>query len=289
MWPLSQGELIGRRETALDQLITDPRSLVYADRPATDRAEYTRLILAGGYPIALNREDRDMHRWFDDYLDLVIQRDVLEIRNVRERRLLLQILRHLAAQTGQVLNVANIGNAVQVDAHTTGDLVALLESVFLVHRLGAFGSSLGSRVAKSPKVHMVDTGLAAHLLGVTKAKVSGLNPAVLTEFGHLVETFAVNELMKQAGWADERVEFSHFRTRDGQEVDLLIEARDGRVAGVEMKTSSMVSDKDFRGLRMLRDWLGDDFVGGVVINLGEHSFTHDDRLYVLPLDRLWTA
>ncbi len=82
--------------------------------------------------------------------------------------------------------------------------------------------------------------------------------------------------------------FSHFRTRDQHEVDLVVEASEGSIAGVEVKASSTVADKDFRGLRLLRESLGTSFLGGVVLNLGQRAYTYEDRLHVIPLDRLWT-
>lgn len=84
------------------------------------------------------------------------------------------------------------------------------------------------------------------------------------------------------------MEFSHFRTKDQHEVDLVIESDEGPVAAVEVKAKASVDDRDFRGLRMLRDRLGTSFLGGAVINLGTRSYRYDDRLYVMPLDRLWT-
>jgi uncharacterized protein len=275
-WPLSQGELAGSWEVALDLLVSDPGALVTADPSTTTRGDYEKIVLAGGFPLAIARPaGSGRNRWVRDFVDMVIQRDVLEIRKVRQRQVMPVILRHLAAQTGQVLSIAAVANSLQLDARLVGDLIGLLESVFFVHRLGAFGRSLSARVSRSPKVHLVDSVLAAHLLGVTEAKLAARAPATLTEFGHVVETFAVNELLKQAGWTRESVEFSHFRTRDGLEVDLVVETGDGRVAGVEVKAASTISDNDFRGLRLLRDRLGSEFVGGVLINLGQRAYTYD--------------
>lgn len=254
----------------------------------TTRAEYEQLILAGGFPIAQARSTvaaRD--QWFSDFVGMVVERDVLEIRRIRQRRVMPVILRHIASQTAGLLNVSEIAARVQLDNRLVGDFVALLESVFLVHRLEAFGRTLSGRVNRSPKAHIVDSGLAAHLLGVTESRLRARDPSALTEFGHIAETFAVNELIKQAGWSETRVQFSHFRTRDQQEVDLVLHTPDGVVAGVEVKASSMITDQDFRGLRLLRDKLGADFASGVLLNLGQRSYTYDDRLYVLPLDRLW--
>jgi uncharacterized protein len=137
-------------------------------------------------------------------------------------------------------------------------------------------------------VHVVDSGLAAYLLGITESRLEARAPTTLTEFGHVIETFALNEILKQAGWANIPLTFSHFRTKDGHEVDLVCETDDGRITGVELKAASSVEDKDFRGLRLLRDKLGSDFAGGVVLDLGPRAYTKEDRLHVLPLDRLWS-
>lgn len=289
MWPLSQTELVEAPGNALDVLINDPASLVSSKAAESTRADYERIVLAGGFPLALAREPgRSRDRWFRSFVNLVVERDVLEIRKIRQRQVLPQVLQRLADQTGQVVNVANIADAAGLDATTVKDYLGLLEAVFLIHRLEPFTRSAAQRAIRSAKVHSVDTGLAAHLIGLTAQKLSGRMPAALTQFGHLVETFAVNELMKQAGWAQTEVEFSHFRTRDHQEVDLVIETSDGSVAAVEVKASGTVTDRDFAGLRLLRDKLGDAFVGGAVVNLGQRAYSYEDRLHVLPLERLWT-
>jgi hypothetical protein len=246
--------------------MTDPASLTTPEPSGTDRSGYEQMALAGGFPIALARPTsaaRD--RWFRDFVDMVVERDVLEIRRVRQRRILPLILRHLAAQTACVLNVSSIAAAVQLDSRLVGDFVSLLESVFLVQRLEAFGRTLSSRVGRLPKVHLVDSGLASYLLGITQSKLASRDPSTLTEFGHVVETFAVNELIKQAGWSSAQVRFAHFRTRDGQEVDLVAESGDGKIAAVEVKASATIADLDFRGLRLLRDHWRSVGVNGVVV------------------------
>lgn len=290
MWPLSQGELTGHRETALDALVCDPSLLVSSAPSTTSRADYERAVLAGGFPLALARQSgASRDRWFRGFVDLVVERDVLEIRKVRQRQALPALMRRLAGQTGQVANIAKLAEALGVDPSTLRDYLTLLEAVFLIHRLEPFTRSSVSRTVQHPKVHLVDTGLAAYLGGLTERKLAGRLPATLTQFGHVVETFAVNELIKQAGWAREQVMFSQFRTRDQREVDLVIETTSGDVAGVEIKAAGTVSDSDFAGLRLLRAKLGSSFVGGVLLNLGQRSYTYEDRLHVLPLDRLWTA
>ena len=290
MWPLSQGELAGHRETALDTLVADPAALITGTPSISTRAGYERIVLAGGFPLALARQPgRSRDRWFRDFVNLIVERDVMEIRKVRQRQVLPQLLRRLAGQTGQVATLSTISSAVGIDAATVRDYLGLLEAVFLIHQLEPFTRSSTQRATRSPKVHVVDTGLGAYLTGLTEQKLSGRLPSTLTQFGHLVETFTVNELVKQAGWSEQEVNFSHFRTRDQQEVDLVIETAAGSVAAIEVKASGTVADADFAGLRLLRDKLGSAFVGGAVINLGQRSYTYEDRLHVLPLDRLWSV
>jgi len=287
MWPLSQGELRGRKETFLDTLMSDPNQLVRLTASSTTREEYESVVLRGGFPLALQRENGARARWFGDLVNLVIERDVLQIRKVRQRNVLPQILQRLAGQTGQLLVTAKVASLLGLDGKTVGDFIQLLESVFLVHRLEAYGRTLSSRVVHAPKVHMVDSGLAAYLLRITPQRLAARSPATLTEFGHVLETFAINEVLKQAGWAKASVTFSHFRTRDGQEVDLVCETGDGRVAGLEIKSAGNVTSADVSGLRTLRTKMGEDFAAGVVLYLGQLSYTLEDRIHAVPLDALW--
>jgi predicted AAA+ superfamily ATPase len=104
----------------------------------------------------------------------------------------------------------------------------------------------------------------------------------------LVETFAVGEILKQVSWTDEVITASHFRTEAGDEVDLVLETWDGRVAGFEIKAGSRIKDPDLNGLRLLRDRLGDRFVGGFVLNLGELAYRKETKIAVLPLSALWS-
>jgi hypothetical protein len=79
----------------------------------------------------------------------------------------------------------------------------------------------------------------------------------------------------------------HFRTESGDEVDLVLETWDGRVAGFEIKGGTRIKDADLKGLRLLRDRLGDRFVGGFVLNLGELAYRKEDRIAIMPLCGLW--
>jgi hypothetical protein len=287
--PLSQGELHGHRDHFIDQLWSDPERLPRAAGRAVTRSEYADRILAGGFPMLLQRQTtRARTSWFADYVELVLMRDVLDIARIRQREALPRLLRQLAAQTGQLLNIAKAGQAAGLESSTASRYATLLEAAFMIHRLPAWGETLGKRLVAHPKVHVIDSGLAGWLLGLSAAKVASRNPVVLTEFGHLVETFAVGEILKQVSWSDEVITASHFRTESGDEVDLVLETWDGRVAGFEVKAGTRVRDPDLNGLRLLRDRLGDRFIGGFVLNLGELAYRKEDKIAILPLSAIWS-
>ena len=156
-----------------------------------------------------------------------------------------------------------------------------------VHRLPAWGTTPRARASSKPKIHFVDSGVAARALRVTESRLAAAEPQTMTELGHLLETFCVGEALKQASWMDSPPQAGHWRTHDGDEVDLVLERDDGALAALEVKAAERVRDSDFRSLRKLREALGERFLGGVALHLGPHAHTHEDRLHAIPADRLW--
>lgn len=231
----------------------------------------------------------DRARWFDDYVELVIERDVLDLTRVRQRQQLPRLLQQLASQTGQILNIAMAAATIGMDKSTAENYTKLLEAVFLVHRLPAWGTTLGSRVGAAPKIHMVDSGLAARLLRLTSGKLAAASAQALTEFGHLLETFVVGEACKQLDWLEEPTNRGHWRTHDGDEVDLVVERDDGKVSAVEVKAGSRVRGGDLDGLMKLRRRLGAQFLGGVVLYTGARSYTLEHQIHVVPVELLWRS
>jgi hypothetical protein len=286
--PLSQGEIDDVRETFIARLLDGAGIDMTPSQAPTTRDEYAQRSTSGGMPVALRRPPgRSRSRWFSNYVNLVIDKDVLDISQVRQRETLPRLLGQLAARSGQVLNMAAISGTIGLEKSTTENYIKLLEAVFLVYRLPAWGTTLGSRVTKHPKVHLVDSGVMAWLLSLTPQKIAQAAPTTLTEYGHLLETFAVGEILKQVSWSDAPVTAGHFRTEAGEEVDLVLERDDGQVIAVEIKAGSRISSEDFRGLRQLKERLGPRLEEALVLHTGEHAYKHDDWITVLPLDRLW--
>ena len=286
--PLSQAELEGSPAPLLAQLYDAPERAVPAPASTTTRNDYIDRIVRGGFPLALAAASpAGRSRWIDNYVRLSLERDVQALARVRQAHALPVVLERLAAQTAQVLNGASLAAGLGIDDKTGRDYVRLLEAVFLVRLLPAWDRTLTPRTTARPKTQPIDSGVAARLLRLTPEKLALRDPAALTQFGHLLEGFVVGELLAQASWTEGIATVGHWRTRDQTEVDLIIEADDGRVIAFEIKAASRVAGDDFHGLRKLRDLLGAAFTAGTVLYTGSRSYTFDDRLHAMPIDRLW--
>jgi uncharacterized protein len=288
--PLTQGEIDGVTETFVTRLLDgDGIEGLSPDAPAATRDEYARRSTSGGMPVALRRPPgRSRSRWFANYVDLVVDKDVMDISRVRQREMLPRLLGQLAARSGQVLNITPVASAIGLERSTAENYVKLLEAVFLIYRLPAWGTTLGSRVVKHAKVHMVDSGVMAWLLSLTPQKIAQSDPSTLTEYGHLLETFAVGEILKQVSWSDAPVTVGYFRTESGDEVDLVLERDDGQVIAFEIKAGTRVSGEDLRGLRLLKDRLGPRLQEAVILYSGQYAYRHEDWAWILPLSQIWT-
>lgn len=286
--PLTQGEIDGVPEAFIARVLAGHGIETQPQMPATTRDEYAQRSTSGGMPVALRRPaGPSRSRWFANYIDLVIDKDVMDISRIRQREMLPRLLGQLAARSGQVLNMAAAAGAIGLDRSTAENYIKLLEAVFLIYRLPAWGTTVGSRVVKHPKVHMTDSGVMAWLLNLTPQKIAQAAPATLTEYGHLLETFAVGEIHKQVSWSDAPVATGYFRNEAGDEVDIVLERDDGQVFAFEIKAGTRISGEDLRGLRLLKDRLGSRLQEAVVLYTGEHAYRHDGWIWILPLSQLW--
>jgi len=187
--------------------------------------------------------------------------------------------------SASLLNFDRLGRDLALPANTLRSHAALLDTLFLTTRLEAWSTNLLSRIVKTPKAYITDSGLLCHLIGVDAARLAQVGSIA----GPAFETFVAMELRRQIAWQEDAPRLFHYRDREGREVDLVLERRDGSVAAVEVKTAASASSSDFRGLRHLRDRLGPRFKAGVLLYTGEHTVPFEDRLAAVPLSGLWAA
>ncbi len=281
LYPLAQCELARRAPGFLDALFEGGFKTRQTERLGVQLAER---IVAGGYPAALARQaGRRRAAWYRDYLDALVQRDVRDLARISSLDALPRLLAMAAVQTARLLNVADLSAPFQLSRPTIRDYVTLLERVFLLETLPPWHSNRLSRLVKTPKLHVGDTGLACALVGIDPAGLAADRPLL----GQLLETFVFQELRRQASWHEDPLSFFHFRDKDGSEVDIVMERGARALAGVEVKAAATVTAADFRGLRKLREAAGRRFAGGVVLYDGETCASFGDGLHAVPLRALW--
>lgn len=284
MYGLTQAEL--RHDSRLNPI----DAWFSAPRPSAVRSDYTRgdyleAMTQGRFPAVIGRSGRGRDRWYQSYVEQLVDRDAAQISDRTARPgTLRSVLSSCAARTGQELNKQATAEDADVDFRTADRAIGLLEDLLVIARVPARHSKRLKRLTRTPKVHLTDPGMGAHLLSVT-AEQLGREPGLV---GQMFETFVVSELISHIETAGERTELFHFKDRDGREVDAVLE-RAGRVVGIEVKSSGSVDRKAARGLIWLRDQLGQSFHLGVVLYSGAHPFQLDDRIWALPISSLWHA
>lgn len=286
LWPLSQGELGGVRETFLTAIFDGPDA-VRALRPVDwSRADYAEALCRGGFPEAVRLDPDQRQEWLASYVRLLALRDVAQLARIRGIDDLPRLIRMLAARTAAELNVAGLAADAGMAADTVRSYLDLLETAYLHHRVPAWSRNLTTKHKRRPKTYFTDSGLAAHLLGAEPAALARPTSAHL---GTLLETFVVGELARARTWSGVDVGLHHYRDRNGVEIDLVLERRDGRIAAIEVKAATDAGPGDAHRLAWLRDRLGIEFALGVVLHTGSRSRVLGDRLLALPISTLWAT
>ncbi len=279
--PLAQSEIRGEPSAFLE--------LAFQGVPPTMRTpivgdDLVATVLAGGYPEALTRHSwARRQRWYMDYVDAIVQRDVRDVAQVEQIQLMPRLLRVLAQYSGQLLNYTTLGGPLGMNHVTTQKYVSIFESLFLIRTLQPWYTNTLKRLTKTPKSHFLDSGLLAALRDVSPDRLRQDR----SPFGAILETFVLTEILKLASWAEARFEFSHFRDKDRHEVDIVIENQRGQVVGVEVKGSATVTNSDFRGMRRLAEACGERFVLGLVLYDHDQTVPFGDRMFAVPISALW--
>ncbi len=242
-----------------------------------------RRVVAGGYPEPHTRSPERARQWHRQYLKSIIDRDVHDIAQVKDAREVGRLLEMLALRTATLLNVTSLSKELGLHRGTVDHYLAILERLFLIRSLPSWHRHPAKRLVKTPKIHLVDSGLAATLADLSAADWLGRRDRM----GHLLESFVVQQIHAQAAWTDPDLRFWHYRDKDQVEVDLVI-TRGEKVWGIEVKASRSVSAKDGQGLDRLADQCGKDFQGGCVLYDGWDVLPIGGSKHpAIPLRKLW--
>ncbi|AFT71902.1 putative ATPase, AAA+ superfamily [Alloalcanivorax dieselolei B5] len=282
--PLAQCEIRGQRPAFLPQLFLADFNAgnLHLSRLGESLAD---TLCQGGYPAAIaRRTEKRRNTWYRDYSQALIQRDIRELANIRNLASLPKLLTLSAAQTARLFNVSDLASPFAISRPTIREYLTLLEQIFLIEQLEPWHNNRLSRLIKTPKLHLADTGLACALLGVSRHDL-WQDKALL---GQMLETFIYQELRKQADWHEQELHFCHYRDKDKVEVDIIIE-QGRKLAGIEIKAAATITQSDFKGLKRLKDATGERFAAGVVFYDGDAILPFGERLFAVPISVLVPA
>lgn len=286
LWPLSCAELAGSPVlNRADWLFNgDLSALAIAPSNSNDRSNLIDRLLAGGFADAVARTaPRRRAAWFDSYVQSILQRDVRDLAHIKQLTAIPNLLQLLATRSASLLNFAELSRSSGLPQSTLKRYFALLEMLFLVVRVPPWERNAGKRLVKASKVFLPDSGLLCHLMGETAngmAVRAGLP-------GPVVETFVLAELLKHLAFSAQRLTLWHYRTQTHIEVDFILENRMGQLTGIEVKASTTVDGKDFKGLRHLQETEPSTFQRGIVLYGGREVVPFGDRLWAVPLAMWW--
>lgn len=281
LWPLSQSEIRGGDLNFVDHLFAAEPPWV--EDAQIGRDAFVSILAEGGYPEARIRQGQRRRRWFRNYVDTALDRDLRELSDAIKLDAMPRLLRLLASQAANLLSYRAVAQRLGLHHDTVKAYVTLLEQTFLVAKLPAWRPGIGTREVAAPKVYLVDTGLLTSLLGADERRIREDDQIT----GKALENFVATELLKHLEWAETPARLHHYQ-RQNADIDLVLEAADGSLAAVEVKAAATVTQGDTKRIRELRDTTGDRFRAGVVLCARAETVPLGDRLWAVPVSGLWS-
>ncbi|MFH1644382.1 MAG: ATP-binding protein [bacterium] len=283
LWPLSQGEIEDKEETFLDKAFNQiPFST--SKKLSSSKQNLLSRIIKGGYPAPLlMKNETQRHDWFNDYVSLVLQKDILDLSKIENITQIPNIMMLLASRVGALLNTEEISRSIKLSSMTLQRYLDLLKTLFLIYLLPPWNKNLGKRLVKSPKVYLNDTALQLYLLNIDLDRLIKDQNLI----GKVVENFVVLELLKQISWSDINIEIFHYRDYSNYEVDIILEGPGGDLVAIEIKSSQTISGDDFKGLKKFQEISGTKFIQGILLYTGETILPFGDKLTAVPISALW--
>ena len=288
LYPLSVTEKVGGDFNLIDFLLDDNLSIP-VNLPAISREQLAQTLIDGGYPELQAKSPRARQIWLQSYLQGRLFKDFASIYTAKGdyHTKLAALIPYLAGLSGNLLKYANVANDLGLNDKVVKSYIEALEWMFIVKRIHPYVKNAAKRQTMTMvKLHMIDTGLACYLLGLKKKQQLLSSPF----YGGLLESFVVMECFKHMTWAEESMNVYHFRDKRKNEVDIIIEQDDGRLIGIEVKASSTIRERDFKGLSKFAEFVGDRLKHGLVFYTGSRllPFSNSGKsYYAVPLSMLW--
>jgi uncharacterized protein len=283
--PLSRGEILTHREGFISAALTDHNA--FSERSdALSRRDVAELVSIGGFPDSVRApSSRARDVFFSAYTDTVISREAIDdAGSRRDPSILRRVFNVAMTRTAQEYNLEALAADAGVASETASAHLHVLSTLHQLTMIPGWASSAASRAKRRPKIVSVDSGLATFALGHT---LNSLADPLCHEFGQLVETYVVGELLRQAAW-ENRCDVFHYRDRDQREVDVVL-SNGASVVGIEIKASATVDQRWGRHLTYLGERIGPKWRGGIVLYSGEHSVSIGGGNRAIPISALWNS
>jgi len=250
-----------------------------------DRDQLIEMAFIGGYPEALNTGATSRKRWHRNYLQALLERDLMDISRIKRKNAMSKLVEVLAAWSSKFMNVQAIGSKLSIHRETIESYISALQALFLIEPVKPWTKSDYARVQKREKIFMTDPGLMASILDWKFDQIR-LDPDKL---GKLIETFTFHEISAQIDAAQFSYDLFQYRDDDQREIDFLVERDDGALLGIEVKASSVVKGSDFKHLR----WFSENLAGerpfvGIVLYAGERAGSFGNNMWAVPMSILWS-
>lgn len=288
VYPMTVRERLGVPDgpTFADKLIKGEPLTLPDQLP--DLRGYVEYGLVGGFPYpALELSPSGREAWMEGYIDDLIERDIPGLEKPTRGRDSSRLRRYFEAYALNSAGTAadrTVYEAAGIDRRTALAYESLLEAVFAVEDVPAWGANRLGRLVSQPKRSIVDPALLAAATGVGADAIMRDGDLL----GRFLDTFVTAQVRPELAISTERARLHHLRTKGGEkEVDLILELAGGRVIAIEVKASAAPTQRDARHLAWLRDELGPRFVAGVVFHTGPRSFELDRSIVAAPIAALW--
>lgn len=244
--------------------------------PSLNVSEVYQGIFRGGMP-RLVTTDIDRDRYYADYVNTYLERDVKDLAQVGKLNEFYDFLVYMAARTGQELKYEDIAKRIGISAPTAKAWVGILERSGIIFLLHPYHSNITNRLVKIPKVYFMDTGLAAYLCRWPNAET--LQNGNMD--GAFLETFVVSEIVKSYYNAGKSThDLYYYRDIDQKEIDLVILGPNS-IYPLEVKKSSDPNnaDKNFNALSKF----GLEVRPGIVLCLSDEVKPLNRSCYLVPV------
>ena len=214
------------------------------------------------------------------YEQTYLERDLRDLAQVADLVAFRSLMRLAALRTAQILNQSDLGRDVKLPFSTVTRYLSLLETSMLLERVEPYLRSRTTRLIKSPKIYMSDSGIAGHLSGVENLDATADEPMR----GALYETYVFQNLSGILASRLPRFELGFWSVQGRHEVDFIV-SRGRDVVAIEVKAGSRFHDKDLAGLRAFTSKTPGVRAAVLAYN-GVETVTLGDKLYAIPIATL---